>query len=354
MRLRVVAALVCALAVGLGYSYSQEGPNPTYLTAPIERGSISNLVKASGTVEAVLSVDVSSQLSGRIADVFVNFNDIVKVGQPIAQIDQETFVAQVTEARAALSVAGATAQVQRSALERAKVAVENARTAKKLTEAQVSADKARQDEVERDLQRKLELARIGGVAERDVSQARAAREAGAADLRASFEQIQMKMEAIAIAEAEQRMAEANVQNAQAVVEQRQAALDQAQLDLDRTVLRAPIDGIIIKRDVNPGQTVAVSLEAKTLFTIANDLREMEVHGKIDEADIGQLKGGQAAQFTVDAYPDRTFSGWVTQIRKSPEVVQNVVTYTAIISAPNPGSRAAAGNDRATSDRNQRH
>ncbi len=145
----------------------------------------------------------------------------------------------------------------------------------------------------------------------------------------------MKDEAIAIAEAEQRMAEANIKNAQAVVEQNQATLDQAQLDLDRTVLRAPIDGTIIKRDVNPGQTVAVSLEAKTLFTIANDLREMEVHGKIDEADVGQLKVGQATQFTVDAYPDQTFSGRVLQIRKAPEVVQNVVTYTAIVSAPNP-------------------
>src|SRR6266850_6217778 len=141
--------------------------------------------------------------------------------------------------------------------------------------------------------------------------------------------------AIAIAEAEKHMAEANLENAEAVVEQRQAALDQAEVDLDRTVLRAPIDGIIIKRDVNPGQTVAVSLEAKTLFKIANDLREMEVHGKIDEADVGQLKVGQTAQFTVDAYPDRTFSGHVLQIRKSPEVVQNVVTYTALISAPNP-------------------
>jgi HlyD family secretion protein len=161
------------------------------------------------------------------------------------------------------------------------------------------------------------------------------RDAGAADLRASSEQIQMKTEAIAIAEAEQRMAEANLLNAQAVAEQRQAVLDQAQLDLDRTVIRTPIDGIIIKRDVNPGQTVAVSLEAKTLFKIAKDLREMEVHAKIDEADVGQLKLDQAAQFTVDAYPDRSFGGRVLQIRKSPEVMQNVVTYTAIISAPNP-------------------
>ena len=180
-----------------------------------------------------------------------------------------------------------------------------------------------------------QLARTGSGTDRDLTQVQALRDAGAADLRASVEQIQMKAEAIAIAEAEVHMAEANLENAQAIVEQKQAALDQAELDLDRTVIRAPIDGIIIKRDVNPGQTVAVSLEAKTLFKIANDLREMEVHGKIDEADVGQLKVGQTAQFTVDAYPDQTFRGRVQQIRKSPEVVQNVVTYTTIISAPNP-------------------
>src|SRR6516164_7367746 len=335
MRLAVVAALFCALILGLGYTYSHESSVPTFLTAPVERGSIATLVKASGTVEAVVSVDVSSQLSGRIAEVFVNFNDTIKAGQPIAQIDPEIFAARVNEAKGALNVGTATAHVQRVAVERAKVAVLNARTAKKLAEAQSAAVKAKQEELEKDLHRKLELARTGTGTERELSQVRAQRDAGAADLRASFEQIQMKEEAIAIAEAEQHMAEANLENAQAVVEQRQAALDQASLDLDRTVLRAPIDGIIIKRDVNPGQTVAVSLEAKTLFKIANDLREMEVHGKIDEADVGQLKVGQTTQFTVDAYPDRTFSGQVLQIRKSPEVVQNVVTYTAIISAPNP-------------------
>jgi HlyD family secretion protein len=293
MRFAVVAALFCPLILGLGYTYSLQSSAPTFITAPVERGSIATLVKASGTVEAVVSVDVSSQLSGRIAQVFVSFNDTIKVGQPIAQIDPEIFAARVNEARAALNVGTATAHVQKAAVERAKVAVLNA---------------------ERELQRQLELARTGSGIGRDLDQTRVQR---------------------AIAEAEQHMAEANLENAQAVVEQRQAALDQAGLDLDRTLLRAPIDGIIIKRDVNPGQTVAVTFEAKTLFKIANDLREMEVHGKIDEADVGQLKVGQTTQFTVDAYPDRTFSGHVLQIRKSPEVVQNVVTYTAIISAPNP-------------------
>ena len=138
-----------------------------------------------------------------------------------------------------------------------------------------------------------------------------------------------------MAEADVQMAEADLENAQAEVEQREAALDQARLDLDRTVLRAPIDGVIIKRDVNPGQTVAVTLEAKTLFTIAQDLRRMEVDGKIDEADIGRLKVGQSTLFTVDSYPERSFTGTVLQVRKAPEGKQNVVTYTVIVSADNP-------------------
>jgi HlyD family secretion protein len=335
MRFVAVAVLLCALMAAVGYGYDKESAVPVFLTAPIERGNISTLVKASGTVEAVVTVDVSSQLSGRMAEVFVNFNDAVKAGQPIAQLDQEIFSARVHEAKAALSVARANAQVQKAALERAKVAVTNAQTAKRLAEAQSAAISVRHDEAERDFQRKVQLARTGSATERELSQAKALHDTSAADSRASIEQIQMKAEAIAIGEAEHQMAEANLVNAQAVVEQRTAALDQAQLDLERSVVRAPIDGVIIKRDVNPGQTVAVSLEAKTLFKIANDLREMEVHGKIDEADVGRLKVGQTAEFAVDAYPNRTFRGQVLQIRKSPEVVQNVVTYSAITSAPNP-------------------
>jgi HlyD family secretion protein len=335
MRFAGFLLVFCALAAGLSYTDSQESPAHVYLTAPVERGSIATLVKASGTVEAVVTVDVSSQLSGRIADVFVSFNDSVKAGQPIAQIDPQIFAARVSEAKAALLVAKANARVQKAAMERAKIASVNARTAKRLAEAQSAAAKARLDEAEKDLQRKSLLARTGNVSEHELSHVWASRETTAADLRASLEQIQMKAEGITMAEAEQKMAEANVENAQAVVEEKQAALNQAEVDLARTVVRAPIDGIIIKRDVNPGQTVAVTLEAKTLFKIANDLKMMEVHGKIDEADVGQLKTGQPAKFTVDAYPNQTFTGKVQQIRKSPEVVQNVVTYTAIISAVNP-------------------
>ena len=201
MRFAATAIVLSTLTAGLGYTYSRGSSPEAFLTAPVERGSISTLVKASGTVEAVVSVDVSSQLSGRIAEVFVGFNDTVAAGQPIAQIDQEIFAARVNEARAALRVARATAQVQKAALERAKVAVANAQTAEKLAEEQSAANKARQDELERDFLRKVALARTGAGTERDLSQARAMRDAGAADLRASLDQIQMKTEAIAIAEA---------------------------------------------------------------------------------------------------------------------------------------------------------
>jgi HlyD family secretion protein len=335
-RLFVALVIILGLAIAAaGYTYTREAARPTFLTAPVERGSISTFVKATGSVDAVITVDVSSQLSGRISEVFVNYNDTVKAGQPIARVDPEIFTARVNEARAVLNVAQATALVQQAAVDRARVGVTNAETAYRMAEAQTSGTQVKLEQAEKDLQRKVELARGGYVPERDLTQAYAQRDMNSAELRASVEQRNMRTEAIAIAQAELRMAEASVENAKAVVEQRQAALEQAKLDLERTLIRSPIDGVVIKRDVNPGQTVAVTMEAKTLFKIAQDLSEMEVRGRIDEADVGRLEVGQAARFTVDAYPDRVFTGRVLQIRKAPETQQNVVTYTAIVSAPNP-------------------
>lgn len=334
-RLVLGLLLVFALAAGAGYAYTYGRAKEIFITAPVERGTIATLVKATGTVDAVITVDISSQLSGRISEVLVDFNDEVKAGQPIARVDPEIFASRVNEAKAVLKVAEATALVQKAAVERARASIANARTAEKMADAQITVAKVRYEQAEKELRRKLELSRGGNVSERDLTQAQAQRDTSDAELRAAGDDRNIKAEAIGIAEAEARMAEANVQNAEAVVEQRKAALEQAELDLARTVIRAPIDGVIIKRDVNPGQTVAVTLEAKTLFKIAQDLREMEVRGKIDEADVGRLQVGQAARFNVDAYPDRTFAGRVLQIRKSPEVVQNVVTYTAIVSASNP-------------------
>jgi HlyD family secretion protein len=307
----------------------------TYITATIERGRIATVVRATGTVRPIYTVDVSSQLSGRMAEVLVNFNDTVKTGQTLGYLDREIYAAKVNEAAAALKIAQAGVQVQKAVLERARAALTTARMARNMAEANQVGMKAKLDETERQLERKRALVRTDSISKAELSGAQARRDAEAAEAIAMAEQVKMKLEAIIIAEAEIRMAEANLENAEAIVEQKQAALDQAEVDLARTELRAPIDGIIIKRDVNPGQTVAVSLEAKTLFQIANDLNEMEVHGKIDEADIGQVKPGQKVTFTVDAHPNRVFSGQVLQVRMAPEVVQNVVTYTVVITAPNP-------------------
>jgi HlyD family secretion protein len=334
-RFRFYAIAIGAVVAVAGLAYIQHSSQPSFITAPVERGIISTSVKATGAVDAVTTVDVSSQLSGRIAEVFVNFNDNVKTGQPLARVDPEIYTARVNEARAALSVAKATAQLQKAALQRAKLSVENAQTGRQVTEAQLAAAQAKQDDTERDFQRNLKLSQSASVSDRELTKSRAQSVSGAADLLAMESQVKMRVEATAIAEAEVAMAEANLANAEAVVEQKQAMLDQAKLDHQRTEIRSPIDGVVIKRDVNPGQTVAVTLEAKTLFKIAQDLHQMEVRGRIDEADVGRLKVGQTVHFTVDAYPDQVFTGRVLQIRKSPEVVQNVVTYTAIVSAPNP-------------------
>lgn len=322
--------------LALGFAvYGRGAAAPAYLTAPVERGTIANIIKATGRIEATHTVEVSSQLSGAVAQVFVDFNDRVTAGQPIAALDPGIYRAHVNETMAAVKVAEAKVRLQRATVERARLAVQRAAIDRQLAEDQAQGAQAKAGEAEREMQRKLLLARSGNVPERDLTQARAARDSAAADLRAAQDKVALMAQMAAIAEAEVHIAEADLANAEAAVEQQEGVLDQARVDLDRSVLRAPIDGVVIKRDVNPGQTVAVALEAKTLFTIADDLARMEVHGTIDEADIGKLQAGQSVKFTVDAYPEREFDGKIVQVRKAPETTHDVVTYTAIISAANP-------------------
>jgi HlyD family secretion protein len=290
----VVVAFLLAGSALIAGGFAGFGDKTGYITAPIERGSIDKVVKATGTVNPVVMVDVGSQLSGQVSEVLVNFNDPVKAGQLIARINRETYIAVVTGAKADLKIARANEQLQKAALQRAKVT---------------------ESENERNFQRNVVLAKTNAIADQVLTASRALRDTGEADV---------------------AMAEATLASAEAVVEQKQASVQQAEVDLQRTEIRAPIDGVVIKRAINPGQTVAVSLESKTLFKIADDLSEMQVEGKIDEADVGQVQVGQRVTFTVDAYPNKIFSGRVLQVRKSPEVSQNVVTYTAVVSAPNPG------------------
>jgi HlyD family secretion protein len=277
---------------------------------------------------------VGSQLSGQVAELLVDFNDEVREGQPLARLDPRTFEAEVREAEAALEVARARVLTERATLQAAVSEAAATHSRLKVVEAGVERARAQLAEAERDLRRKQVLAGTETLAPAHVDLATTANQSAAAGLRAAEAEVEIAKEAVVAAEAGQLTADANLLYAEAAEKQQAAELDQARIDLARTVIAAPSDGVVIGRDVDGGQTVAASLEAPTLFTIAQDLRHMEVHAKVDKADIGQIRVGQRASFTVDAYPARTFSGTVEQIRKAPEVVENVVTYTVVLSAEN--------------------
>jgi HlyD family secretion protein len=331
----IVAGLIGLAAVGLGVTFFGEKPSEaTFLTAAVERGDLRTTVTATGTLNAVETVEVGSQLSGQVAELLVDFNDEVREGQPLARLDPRTFESEVREGEAGLDAARARVLTQRATLHTAAAELAAKRGGLKIAEARVESVRAQLGETGRDLRRKQVLARTEILAPAHVDQAMTANQSAAADLRAAEAQVEIAKEAVIAAEAGQVMADAELLYAEAGERQQAAELDQARIDLARTLIAAPSDGVVIGRDVDGGQTVAASLEAPTLFTIAQDLRHMEVHAKVDEADIGQIRVGQRASFTVDAYPARIFSGTVEQIRKAPEVVENVVTYTVVLSAQN--------------------
>lgn len=340
---RLIVGLTLAVVAGIGIRMSgvslgmpqDDYAGATYLTAPVERGDVSTTLSATGSLRALVTVQVGSQLSGQIAELSVDFNSDVTEGQALARLDPSTFESEVRAARAALEVARAEVLKQRAELRTAASEQASARHSLKVAEARVESAQAKLTEAERDLERKRTLAKTQVLAEAHVDQATTAQKSAAADLHAAQAQVEVAREAVIAADARQSMAEASLLLAQATEEKQAAELEQAQIDLERTVITAPIDGVVIGRNVDRGQTVAASLEAPTLFTLAQDLREMEVHANIDEADIGHIRIGQRARFTVDAYPNRTFAGTVTQIRKAPQFIQNVVTYTVVLSTQNP-------------------
>jgi HlyD family secretion protein len=349
-KLRLVPlALVAVPFVAFRCGSTDNRSGNGFLFEPAKRASISSSIEATGTVEAVSEVEVGSAVSGLIDKVFVSFNDTVTAGQPLVQLDRAAFKARASAARAALRVASALAEVQRSGLHQAELAIAAAEAERRSAEAQAKAAQARRDEADLELQRKLQLGRSGAATEREVSQARTARETSEADLRVALEQIELKADAIEIARADAQMALANVKNVDAVVEEKQATLDEAEAELEHTVIRAPFDGIVISREVSPGQAVAAGLETKTLFRIARDLGEMEVRGSIDEADIGLVREGEEAEFSVDAYPNRVFRGRVIQVRKSPEVLQKRRHICGDRLRPEPRQAALSGDDRVAAD-----
>lgn len=273
-------AVVAILGGGAWWWTARKGEaaDSAYRTATIERGDIRVAISATGTLSAISTVTVGSQISGQVTDVLVDYNSEVKKGEVLARIDPSTYEAQIEQGNAQIANAQAS-------LKQAQATLANA---------------------ELDYTRKANLGRQKLVAQSDVDLARAARD----------------------------QARAQVNAAQASIRQQTASTQTTRVNLDRTVIRSPVDGVVLTRTIEPGQTVAASLQAPELFTIAEELSKMKIELAVDEADIGQVKVGQAVSFTVDAFADRQFRGQVQQVRLSATTTSNVVTYPVVVSVDN--------------------
>ncbi len=311
MRTRTVigsfAAAIAVVTAAAAFSgYGDDADQVKYKTEPVARGALRATVSASGTLGAVTTVEVGSQVSGQVRDVLVDFNSRVAKDQVIARLDPAKMQAKVSQVDAQLALSRANVLQQTAAVARARADILKARAGE--TQARI------------DLERKRSLSKSGFTAKIDMDKAVMAHDQATAD--------------VASSEAALAMAQAQVETAKATVRQMQASLDDARLDLDHTTIHSPVAGVVVERAIDPGQTVAASFQAPKLFTIAQDLRRMQVLVNVDEADIGRVREGQRVAFTVDSFPDRQFQGRVDQVRLAPQVVQNVTTYIVVVSADN--------------------
>jgi HlyD family secretion protein len=288
----IVAGIVVAagLFVAIGLNRS---PQAQHFTAKVERGAISDVVEATGTINSVITVQVGSQVSGTIAKLNADFNSRVHKGDIVALIDPALFKGALLQATADLKNAEANLQAAQANLEKAKAAL-----------VQTKAD----------YDRAVGLTKDGVMSQQQLDLAKSNYDAASASVDA---------------------AAANITQGEAQISQKQAAVAVAQTNLDYTVIRSPIDGTVVARNVDVGQTVAASLQAPTIFTIAQDLTKMWVYAKTDESDVDNIKVGKVVTFKVDALPKQTFQGVVSQIRMNPTTVQSVVTYDTIIEFANP-------------------
>jgi len=320
----LVWTLACAGLAGAGaasWKVLWKPAVPTYAVVNVRRGSLAKTISATGKVQAVTTVQVGTQVSGTVSELHADFNDHVKAGQVIARLDPAQIQAQLQQAQANLASAQAAVATARSSGESQAAAVQAAK-------ANVDRADAARLEADRVYKSTAALVAEGVLPRRQLETDEGAKVQAAAQKAQAEAQYQQ-----AVAQGQSSRSQLDQALAQAA--QSKAAVDVAAVNLDRTIIRAPIDGVIVARNVDVGQTVAASLQAPTLFLIANDLTKMQVLADIDEADVGQLSPESKVSFTVDAFPAETFDGRVSQIRLAPNVVQNVVTYTAVIDVPNP-------------------
>jgi HlyD family secretion protein len=312
----LATAVILVLIGGGAWWWSQraKADDVNYRTAKLERGSLQATVSASGAVNPVKQVSVGTQVSGQIKDIYVDFNSEVKAGQLIAIIDPETLEYRVRQAQADVDAARAAVLTAQ-----ANIAASNAAVSR----AQLDIDEAK-----RDLERQQSLVDKQFVAQSVADKARAL--------------VNTNMEQMKSAQAQLGVTQAQIKSAVANVQQREAALAQARIDLSRTKITSPVDGIVIKRAIEKGQTVASSLQSPELFVIAQNLSDMQVDASVDESDVGRIRNGQKATFTVDAFPGQTFEGEVRQVRKAAQNVANVVTYVAVVAFTNTGNKLLPG------------
>lgn len=321
----MLAAAVMAVA---GVSYFTKPAAPTFSAVAVERGDIRRTISATGKVQAVTTVQVGSQVSGIVAELYADFNQRVKAGQLVAKLDPSQLQAQLTQVQASAASARARVQTAQTNVLSAKASVDAAQ-----------ANLSRAESVAQDAERNYELTKSllaeGAASKRQVETAQAALAQAAAQRVQAVAQVNQ-------AKAQAQASESQLAQAQAEAQQANASVEVAQVNLSRTSIVSPIDGVVVARNVDVGQTVAASLQAPTLFLIANDLTKMQVLAEIDEADVGQLTSESRVNFTVDAYPNETFRGSIAQIRLAPQTVQNVVTYTAVVNVDNPDLKLKPG------------
>lgn len=363
-KLLLGGGFMAAIMLAGFYFASDNSSTPQYMTARIERGNLRNTVTATGTLQAVTTVQVGSQASGTISALYADFNSVVKKGQVVAQLDPSTAQAQVNQARANLEQARASLANARAAVVNSRAGVSDAQArslAARSTvqnnqagvsgaEANVAVLKAQQDDAMSLLKQQESLLKAGVIAQRDYDVAVTAyktaearynqavaqlNQAKLTEQSASSAGIAQSQAGVEQAQAQVAQSQAQVQQAAAQVQQAQAALSVAEVNLSHTTIASPIDGVVVSRDVNVGQTVAASLSAPTLFTIANDLTQMQVIANIDQADIGLVEQAKSVRFSVDAFPGKDFDGKIEQMRLNPVNVQNVVTYNVVIDVNNP-------------------
>ena len=363
-------ALAVVVLAGF-YFWGKDSGTPQYMTARVDRGSLRNTVTATGTLQAVTTVQVGSQASGTISALYADFNSTVKKGQVVAQLDPSVSKAQVDQARANLQQARASLTQAQAAVVNSRAGVSDAQ-AKGLAarstvqnnqagvsgaEANVVVLKAQQDDALSLLKQQESLLKAGVIAQRDYDVSLTAyktaearynqavaqlNQAKLTEQSASSAGIASSQAAVEQSQAQVKQSQAQVQQAAAQVQQAQAALSLAEVNLSHTTIASPIDGVVVSRDVNVGQTVAASLSAPTLFTIANDLTQMQVIANIDQADIGLVEQAKSVKFTVDAFPGKDFDGKIEQMRLNPQNVQNVVTYNVVIDVNNPEQKLKPG------------